>query len=250
MTSVSSLLGVKSTNILVNKEYLVYAENYTALNYSANARGIILVLFDAGALRSLALNLLQTSVGACIHKDGKLVFSSGKQEGIPFSVDSVACNGVTYTTFVPEAILNPALQLSDMMPILLICLTGLAFVIATYMLAKRYYRPINSIHLLMSGDEKETTASKTNDMDDMLNGIRNLVGERNGYREKILTIAPYARQGMLRSLISGTGDSKPLIANDQFMELKREFLVLAELNMCYVGTDEKPVPDMIYRDNQ
>ena len=38
------------------------------------------------------------------------------------------------------------------------------------------------------------------EIDGILEGVRSLIGERNGYRERMITITPYAKQGILHSL--------------------------------------------------
>ena len=249
LTSVSRLLSVKCGNILINKEYLTYADHYTALNYSRNARGIILVLFDCSMLRTLADSLRGISTGSCIVRDGSTVFSTGDLSGVPFTVDSVACSGVSYSVYVPSTALTPAFPFSGLLPLLVLALTGCAFIVITYGISKRYYQPIDRINQLMDSSGRSVLPSSDNELEGLLASVRDLVGERNGYREKMLTIAPYARQGVLRSLISGSEAGQQILVDDQFMELRRDYLVLSLINICFPSSMQEAM-ERKYHDAQ
>ncbi|MDD7175731.1 MAG: AraC family transcriptional regulator [Clostridiales bacterium] len=65
-------------------------------------------------------------------------------------------------------------------------------------------------------------------------GVRSLIGERNGYRERMITITPYARQGMIQSLLSGDVEHQQLevITDEQFVGLRKAYFMVAVVNVA------------------
>lgn len=59
--------------------------------------------------------------------------------------------------------------------------------------------PIDHLEQMVS--TKRNTSE--DEMEKIIHGIQDLIGEKNRYREKMLTITPYAKTGMLHSMIAG-----------------------------------------------
>lgn len=189
-TTVSQLLGITSGNLMLNKEYLIYADDYTAFNYSSvtagsPAKGSVLVLMEKNSLRSMARSALSGDVvGFRLISGENMFLCYGEKTEYVFTVPSVVSDDLMYTIYAdPEAFRAP-LASAVLLPVLVLALLGMVFIMVTYFLSKRYYRPIDDI-----GQMIERTGAK-DEIDDILEGIRGLIGERNGYRERMVTITP------------------------------------------------------------
>ena len=239
-TTVSQLLGITSSNLMLNKEYLIYADDYTAFNYSSvtagsPAKGSVLVLMEKNSLRSMARSALSEDVvGFRLISGENMFLCYGEKTEYVFTVPSVVSDDLMYTIYAdPEAFRAP-LASAVLLPVLVLALLGMVFIMVTYFLSKRYYRPIDDI-----GQMIERTGAK-DEIDDILEGIRGLIGERNGYRERMVTITPYARQGLLHSLLTGDANRQQLavVTREQFMGLRRAYFMLAVVNVA--GPDLSP----------
>ncbi|MDD6050300.1 MAG: AraC family transcriptional regulator [Clostridiales bacterium] len=159
---------------------------------------------------------------------GEALFSFGEETDIAFTASSMVVDELCYTVYADKAMLSVPLTASVLWPVLLISLLGFVFLGVTYLFSKRYYRPIDNIGQMVehhsSGDE----------IDDILEGVRSLIGERNGYRERMITITPYAKQGILHSLISGDVKHQQLevLTNEQFIGLRKAYFMLAVVNIA------------------
>ncbi len=237
VTTVKALLGVqKSTNILMNKEFFVYAEDY-ALASTGAAKGVVLVLLERGGLASMMREAAQDMAGASLSVGGAELLSVGEREGVAFTANSMVVPGLVYEATLPERALRAPLLTGALVPLAGSALLGLAFIAASYLLARRYYQPIGNIGQMLG-----TTGE--NEIENMLSGIRELIGERNGYREKMVTISPYARQGMLHSLISGDERHTPqldVLIDEHFLSLRRACYMLALVDVAdMAGGDDAP----------
>ena len=238
VTTVSKLLGVSSAgSIVMNKEYLVYADDYTAFNYTAYpdgsaAKGTVLVLLELSGLKAMTRDALADTAGFCVLYGEEAFLTSGEETKYAFTADSVVSPRLKYRIYTPAAAFAPPLLRSVVIPVLGLALLGLLFIGVTYRLSKKYYRPIGSI-----GQMIERTGGDTNEIDDILEGIRGLIGERNGYRERMVTITPYARQGMLHSLLGGGVNQQQLevFTDEQFVGLSKACFMLALVNVA--GSD-------------
>ena len=227
LTTVSRLLNVRNTSSMVmNKEYLIYADNYTAFNNAA--KGTVLVLLEKSGLRSMTQSALQTAAGAYVMNRDNVLMRFGEETEHVFTAESMVLDGLVYGVYADEDAFAVPVVLSVVAPVLVLALLGLLFLWVTYKLSKRYYQPIDNI-----GQMIERTGS-SDEIDEILEGIRSLIGERNGYRERMVTITPYARQGMLHSLLSGDMKQKNLevLTNEQFMGLRRAYFMLAVVNVA------------------
>lgn len=227
LTTASRLLGVRNTSSMVmNKEFLIYADDYTAFN--STARGTVLVLFEQSGLKTMTQSALQEAAGAWIVYRGEPLLGFGGETEHVFSVNSMVMDGLGYTVYADEAMFAVPLTPSVLLPMLVLALLGLCFLAVTYWFSKRYYKPIDNIGQMIErtdgGDE----------IDGILEGVRSLIGERNGYRERMITITPYAKQGILHSLLSGDVEHQQLevLTNEQFIGLRKAYFMLAVVNVA------------------
>lgn len=248
VNTVSQLLGVSSSNLMLNKEYLIYADDYTAFNYSSSitgspAKGTVLVLLEKSGLRSLTRSALAEDQGYGIYYGDQLIMGEGDATAYTFTVDSLVSDKLHYRVYADAEIFRAPWALSVIIPVAVLALLGVLFIAVTYKLSKRYYQPIDNISQMI----ERKSEGKSNEIDDIMEGIRGLIGERNGYRERMVTITPYARQGMLHSLLGGGVKHQQLevFTNEQFMGLRKDYFMLAIVNVA--GTD---VSSQQYQDAQ
>lgn len=244
LTSVAQLLGVSCVSqMAVNKQNLIYAESYTGFSVNMPA-GVVMVMLENTALQRATLEQLQLAQGAQITFNDQVVTDYGTLAGNGYTVTSLISDDIRYTLYVDPAVFQ-APFFEGMLPVAIILGIGLLFILITYFISRKFYQPIQSI-----GKMIDTQAASGDEIENMLAGIRNLIGERNGYREKMLTITPYARQGIMHSLLhGGTQNQSPsLLTDSEFFELKRSFFMLGIVNIAGIG--HKQVSLQRYQDTQ
>lgn len=246
VNSVAELTGLSGgTNVIINKEFFIYADNYTAFS-ATSPKGTVMVLFDRSSLASMVWSALGDAAGMRILWAGEDVFQLGTETALVFPSASLVLPDLTYQVFAQPGMLQPSGLLMDaMLPLVVIALMGVIFLCVTYRVAKHYYQPIGHI-----GQMIERTDQSRNEIDSIMDGIRSLIGERNGYREKMITISPYARQGMLHSMLNGKMRNERLevLIDEQFVELSKMYFTLGIINVGNVGRGE--VTPQQYRDAQ
>lgn len=227
LTTASRLLGVRNTSSMVmNKEFLIYADNYTAFN--STAQGTVLVLFEQSGLKTMMQTALRGTAGASLSHEGDVLLGFGGETEYAFTVGSMVVDDLLYTVYADKAMFAVPLTASVLMPMGVLALLGGVFLAVTYWFSKRYYQPIDNIGQMIEhpggGDE----------IDGILEGVRSLIGERNGYRERMITITPYAKQGILHSLLSGDVEHQQLevLTNEQFIGLRKAYFMLAVVNVA------------------
>lgn len=241
MTTVGALLGVEgASGILMNKEYLVYADSYTMASAGA-VKGTVLVLMEKSGLTALMRGALSGMNGARVTRDGgeETLLLTGETEGVSFTSESMVVPGLTYEAYLPARALRAKPLAGALIPLLGSALLGLAFICLSYLIARRTYQPIGSIGSMIG-------TTRENEIDGILSGIRDLIGERDGYREKVVTISPYARQGVLHSLLSGgaSGGQLDVLIDEHFLSLRRACYMLAVVNVAD-ATGESDAPERL-----
>ena len=245
VTTVRELIGVESSSaIVMNKEYLIYADNYS-LTFAGSVMGTVLVLLERSGLTSTMRGALKAMSGAEVLYRGEPLLSVGNVTEHAFTSSSLVLDGLSYRAYLPASALKAPMLFDALAPVVGILLVGLISIFITYGLSRRYYQPIGNI-----GQMIEREDGSSNEIEDILCGIRNLIGERNGYREKMITISPYARQGMLHSILSGDvgGAQLDVLIDEHFISLRRAQYMLALLSIANTGAQE--VPSQRYQDAQ
>ena len=251
VSNAARLLGVSGNQIMLNKEYLIYGESYTGFSSQSSAKGEVLVLIDQDQIRSALRERLSDQAAARILRRGQPAFETGEAAGYEMIVPSLTDYTVEYAVYLPTSALSGPIPLSALVPLALMALASFIFILLTYRLSLRYYKPIDDIHQLMGRPDQESAggadASREKEFANLLSGISTLIGERNGYRERMVTITPYARQGMLQAAIRGTGQAERLV-EEQFTELKRNYYMVGEVNIAI--TRDTPAAERRYQDLQ
>ena len=250
VSTAASLLGVRGTQILLNKEYLIYAEGYNGFGTQSSIKGQVLVLMEQDALLSSLRERAGEGAGFRVCRRGQPAYSAGGISGHAFTVRSLTDSTVDYVLYAPDSAFRMELPISALIPVGISALAGALFLLLNYRIATRYYRQIDRIQQMIRqpAAERDGTGRKPgNEFDHIVAGIDSLIGERNGYREKMVTITPYARQGMLQAVIRGAGKPETLV-EEQFTELKRNYYMVGVVNTAIVR--DIPAAERRYRDIQ
>ncbi len=233
VTSVAALLNVKNTaNIQINKDYLIYGGTYY-ITLNSSAKGTVLVLFDYAVIQSAIRGILKGFAGVRVSYGNAVVLEDGVCEGREFAVSSSLHRGLRIQVYADPAIFIQPFASAEFLPLFVALLIGVAFIVATYFISKHYYLPFGRIERIM---ETAPTGSK-DEVEDILSGLRSLIGERNGYREKMVIITPYAKQGMLHGILTGDvhKDKLQILIDEQYIDLKLPYFMLALVNIAYTG---------------
>ncbi len=223
-----------NNSLTFNKSFLVYTDYYAyAYAGEVTRRGVVHVLFDAKRMEGMVDELLGEGVSLNIASNGVGVVDYGSSEDTEriFSRESSVAKELVYTMSVSHE--NFHMNFSTMTLVALsvgIALT-VFFILISYFLTKRHYLPINEIRSLI----REKNDATFKDMDDMLEDIRSVIGERNGYREEVVSISPYAQAGMIHELVkgSGVGDRLQILNQATTLGLKKPYYYLALINLAH-----------------
>ncbi len=235
------------SNLMLNKEFLIYADAYTGGASHGGARGLAMVLIDPEPLKDRIAELQNLLSFTEISNGAKVVFTSGtagEADAETIEIHSLVCRDLSYRFEISPEALNVSPPLKALVPLLVTALGGAVFLYLCYRYLRYRYAPIGAITEMVA-TEKQTGGG---DLDEVLKGISDLIGERNGYREKMITVSPYASHGVLHQLISGNMDNAQLSAlqEEQFWLLRWEFYMVGLVNLA--PADGKQVTEQQYLD--
>lgn len=236
--SVKNLLHINDIEILTfTKEYLIFCEDYTyQTNLLSRSKGLICVLFDYEGLMDDLESIMNESTSFRLILNNKTIFGTSDVTGITIQQNSKVNYGVTYELIIDENEFDFTGNLGLTLMILLGFSGCILFAILAYYFANKYYLPIGSIEKIMNNEMEN---DEKDELDNIIKGIEGLIGERNGYREKMITIAPYAEQGMLHGILTGNVQDEKLsvLWQEEYIDLKRPYFSISVFNIAYVGTD-------------
>ncbi len=249
VTNGVSLLGLKgNSNMILNRNFLIYADAYTAGNAHGGARGLAVVLMELAPLESRAEELRPLFGNISVRNGAKQIFVYGGLQNPEDSIEvqSLVSTSLTYRFDMDSAALHVPLPLKSLWPVLLIALIGILSLFGCYHYLRHRYAPIGAITEMVATEEPG--AEGRGDLDAVLKGISDLIGERNGYREKMITVSPYASHGALHQLLSGNMNEAQVSAlrEEQFWFLRWEFYMVGLVNLAV--TREKVSSEQRYLD--
>ena len=238
--TVKDLLGFDDTKRYVfNREYLIYCDDYTYQNGSNI--GLICILFNLDTLKSDLTKILDGNFGAEIMLNAKEVLNVGTIERSEYSVELGVIPGISVKLYAPKGqLIKENLHLIFMMVIIFVLSATL--IILAYWFSRKYYQPINHIENLVitQNKDKETAQFSSaypneSEMDYIIRGIQNLIGEKNRYKEKMLTITPYAQTGMLHGVLIGNmeNDTIQVLAEENYLDLIQPYFIVSVVNFAF-----------------
>ena len=233
-TSAAELLSLKGeTNMTLNKRFLIYADGYSGLSGSA-VKGAAMVLLEESALTDCLDGLGGCMDSIELRRYSESLFTAGTPggPGEVLEIPSLVGGGLGYRLQISEGALAVPFPLTALLPALGTILLGLLFMVITYRFSRRRYAPIGAISRMVSSEG--TPDPGKDEMNGILQGIADLIGERNGYREQMITISPYASQGALHQLLNGNVRASQLevLREGQFWELRHTWFAVGIVNLA------------------
>lgn len=244
LDTLNGAFGYDSNRYSFQKECLLYCDAYTYQNGSEI--GTICILFDLKNLKNDLNKVIKEGYGLEIIYGGQELISMGEKEGRTFLGESSRCPDLTYRVYASGA---PLGEENIVFYVLLggMVVISLGFVYVAYRESKKYYMPIDHLDQMVKGEKgiiasesgKEKAGGRSGEMENLIEGIRNLIGEKNGYREKMMTITPYARTGALHSMITGDigKENIRILSKENYIDLIKPYFIVGVVNLAY--TDGK-----------
>lgn len=233
-TSAADLLSLQGeTNMTLNKRFLIYADGYSGLTGSS-VKGVALVLLEESALVDSLDALGDCMDGVELLRYSEPMVATGTLDGKGeiLEIDSLAGSGFCYRLQISEVALAIPFPLPALLPALGTVLLGLLFMGVSYRYSQHRYAPIGAISRMVSSEDGPDPAK--DEMNDILRGIADLIGERNGYREQMITISPYASQGALHQLLDGSVRDAQLevLREGKFWELRHTWFAVGIVSLA------------------
>ena len=213
-----------------NREFLLYCDAYTYQNGSDI--GTICILFDLDNLRSNIGDILDEGYGVRILYDEEEIFSLGEDTGTLYVKESARMPGVVYQVYA-SANISAEEDRYFYFIVAAIVVVSLFFVVIAYRQSRRYYMPIDHLEQMIFTEQ----SASGDEMEKIIHSIENLIGEKNSYRDKMLTITPYAKTGMLHSMIIGNleADNVGIFLDENYLDLIKPYFIVSVVNFAYDG---------------
>ena len=155
-------------------------------------------MFDLKNLNSDIQKVLEDDYGVRVLYQDDVVFSCGEETDKLYETESVKMPGLVYRIYAPAGTAS-GIDHFFFITLLGIVVISLVFLGFAFVVSRRYYIPIDRLEQMVSTNQN----TSEDEMEKIICGIQDLIGEKNRYREKMLTITPYAKTGMLHSMIAG-----------------------------------------------
>ncbi len=241
VSTLNDAFGFDSKRYSFQKQCLLYCDAYTYQNGSEI--GTICVLFDLKNLETELESVIREGYGAAIFYREEEFFSVGEQEGKAYSAEAAHCPGLVYQVYASGRVPVEG----NVVFYVLLCgmvVISVGFVWLAYRESRKYYMPIDHLEQIVRGEgtpQEETASDKRkgsdDEMDGIIDGIRSLIGEKNGYRERMMTITPYARTGVLHSMITGNMEKENIriLSEESYLDLIKPYFIVGVVNLSYMN---------------
>lgn len=230
--SLNDIFHMDSKRYSFGKECLVYCDAYT---YQTGAQvGTIAILFDLDNLRSELEKCIGQGYGAVITYGDNELMQIGETDGNVMTAESTGLEGLTYSVIASKNIKYPDSGWFHGFIILIVLLSA-GFIVAAFLESKKYYMPIDHLDQIVNGPRENR--GEADEMEGIINGIRELIGEKNVYREKMLTISPYVKAGVLHSVMNGNigAESIRVLSEENYFDLVKPYFIVCAVNLYNDG---------------
>jgi AraC-like DNA-binding protein len=213
------------------KQWIVYRKNYNSMIN----KGCVCILFDKNSIQNSVKDIIGDDTGISFYFNDEVICSDGTiQNAETFQAKSFTDNSITYKLIVDSANLKGSGNLFMSVAIGVAILLTALFIILALGMSNEYYQPFGNIEQMIGGS---IVGKGQDELKNIVSGIQKLIGERNGYREKMLTIKPYAQQGMFHGMLSGNiePDKLDVFLKDEYLVLQKPYFIVSIVNIAYVG---------------
>ncbi len=194
---VRDLLGVTSVrDIIFNTEYIIYGDEYS-YSTSALEKGSILILFDKKIMEQKIEKILERYSGYRVLFGDEVVLEKGELTENCFQSASSVNPSVSYELYADNSAFAMDFNEAPIAALTVGFLLSAVFAVFAYLLSIRYYSPIGNIERYiesgeMAGIEEE---KRQDEFGAIIKGIKSLIGENNGFRERMVHISPMPSRG-------------------------------------------------------
>lgn len=236
--SLAETCGIEHSAVVFHKSYLLYLAKYE----NVMREGRICILFDLGSIADELGVIMENDEGVRISVGSAVLYEKGTiSRHVSFSKKTLYSGEDTCVLAVDAS--NMYLQHNTALIFVLVTafVLGLVLILAALALTNSYYGPLGSLSRIMADTKDSAEAEKgngaENELERIIRGIEALIGERNGYQEKMVSIKPYVRQGMLYGIMNGSLKPEKVdwLLEDEYTVLQMPYFTLGVLNIAYVG---------------
>ena len=184
---------------------------------------------------------------------------------IEYNISSVFNTGIDYKIEIDSSCFRFNTDYRFWISVVVAGVFCIILIISSLYMSKKFYTPLDNISTIIginsenavnetktkrnkkSADKAadlgllrhtETDSGLDKEYDNIINGIKNLIGENNGYKERMISIKPYAQQGMLHGMLNNSTEPSKLscMLTDDYKVLQKQYYVIADVNMSYIGS--------------
>ena len=230
------------------------------------AKGVICVLYDKKSLIDMIDSQITHDMPINIYINDEPAYSYGDvKKPIEYNVSSVFNTGIDYKIEIDSSCFRFNTDYRFWISVVVAGVFCIILIISSLYMSKKFYTPLDNISTIIginsenavnetktkrnkkSADKAadlgllrhtETDSGLDKEYDNIINGIKNLIGENNGYKERMISIKPYAQQGMLHGMLNNSTEPSKLscMLTDDYKVLQKQYYVIADVNMSYIGS--------------
>lgn len=263
--SVNDIYDTGNSEVVFNKEFIIYTQNYN----SVYAKGVICVLYDKESLSELIDSQITHDIPMNIYINDEPAYSYGAvKKPIEYNIKSAFNTGVDYRIEIDSSCFRFNTDCRFWISVVVAGGFCIILIFSSLYMSKKFYTPLDNISEIIGINQEDIVSEvKRNkksadkaansrrlihmdvdsgldkEYDNIINGIKNLIGENNGYKERMISIKPYAQQGMLHGMLNNSAEPSKLscMLTDDYKVLQKQYYVIADVNMSYIGSQTADV---------
>lgn len=245
-SNLNKLANTDNSLVVFEKEFLIYGDFYRYRGGSPH--GWVCVLFDRQRLERAMDAAAGSENGWQILYEGEVVLQGGAQEEQwrEFQAASSANRAVSCRILAGEENFHLSARSLGTVAISVGVIASLVFFLLAFFFSNRFYKPIHHISQVIGSGEERGDGLET-----IAEDVEQLVGERDGYMEEILTISPYAKAGAIHSLLAGDYDRESIkkLLKRELISIEKAFFLVAVVHIFVdeSQTDMKEAKERIQR---
>lgn len=230
--SLNNLLGMNNSTVIFEKNFAVYTQRYN----SVYANGLICILIDVSCVNSIVNDLFKEENNIRIYMGDDIIYETGDiKKNVEYISASALNSEYDYKIEVDKK--NFAMIVNERFLIIIIAaqILSVLLIIISAFISVKFYKPVGEINKLVNPNKDNIS---NNEFDNISEGIKHLIYENNDYKEKIISIKPYAQKGILQGMLSDSLENN-LIEDDSYGLIHKKYYIIADINIAYVA-DSKP----------
>lgn len=233
--SLNDILELDSNEIVFSKKFAIYSQRYI----STYASGTIYVLFDSSFITDIADNLFKNERNVVVSIQNTPVYSDGSiKNEVTYETTSAINPQLKYKVTADKS--NFGLVINSRFLITMLVIGGVSVILigGSIFLAGMFYKPVGNIEKIISGSQSHSNITAGNNSYDEFNNIsakiHQLMLENTDYKEKIISIKPYAQKGMLHKILSNNSNID-IVNSTDYDILQKKYYIISDINIAYIG---------------